>query len=236
LPRHVLTTTSPDPLIAALADRLPAFEPRATFPAVLASLRGVRGIPGRNDLYAFLRSLDGSHLSDDLILRIADHDRATRRSIVVRPRVSWGAQRDYLRRFRALDGAHPPRPISYKAAHARVRAERGPASALTCGECGDRAAEWSYSGFSPDEQVGWVTASTPDGVEETLRLWSPVPSDYEALCRRCHWERDESGALWTAPPAPKPAPVPAVLRTGPALPADAPAWVHAIAEPEARTR
>lgn len=212
-----LTVHDPDPAIAALADRLPDFQPRASFPEVHAALRGVIG---RNDLYALLRRLDGAHVHDDLILRIADHERAARRLVVVRPRLRWDAQREYLRRFRLRGGAHPPAPISYKTAHARVRDERGPASALSCDECGDRATEWSYGGFGLDEQVGTV-AGCP-------ALWSPDPADYDPLCSRCHWERDESGVLWgDAPLDPEP------LRRRPSaprapLPPDAPAWVRAL--------
>lgn len=230
MPRLHLTTTHPDPLVAALADRLPDFEPRASFPAVYAALRGVSGVPGRNDFYAFLASLDGSHLADDLIVRIGDHSHASRRTVVVRPRRDWDAQRAYLRRFLNRGNVHPATPISYLTAHKRVRTTRGPASAHSCEGCGERAAEWSYSGFSADEQVGWVTAISGEGFSATsLRLWSPVPSDYDPLCHSCHWERDSSGVLWgdtprpPKPAAPAPYPVP--------LPANAPDWVRALADP-----
>jgi hypothetical protein len=213
--------------LGMLAERLPEHAPRIAFPALWADVKHLRGVLGRDGLYRLLSTLDGARLDDGRIVRIAPHDRTARRFVVVRPRRSWEAQREYLARFRAHGGAHPPRPISYKAAHARVRAVRGPASASICGECGDRAAEWAYTGFGLDEQVG-IPYDGFDG----YALWSPDPADYDPLCRRCHWELDESGVLWgDAPRKPKASPASTLAE----LPADAPAWLRAMA-PEAAAR
>lgn len=197
----------PDSVFAALADRLPDLEPRASFPAVYRALSGIRGVPGRNQFYELLTALDGSHLGDDLILRIAHDPRPSRRQVVVRQRRTWPSQRRYLRQFLTL-GKHPPSPISYWAAHSRVRRERGPASMYDCVECAQfRADEWAYAGWSLFEQA------------DEHNVWSPFPEDYDPLCRRCHRERD---AVFPFPPLePRMAPGPVASP----LPPEAPDWV-----------
>lgn len=214
-----------------LADRLPDYSRRVAFPAFWNDVKHIRGILGRDGVYRVLSSLDGARLDDDgLIVRISNHERTARRFLVARPRLRWDAQRDYLRRFQAHGGQHPPRPISYRAAHARVRAERGPASAFSCEECGERAAEWSYCGWSIDEQIG-----EPFPGAERDAPWSPNPAEYDPLCSRCHWERDEL-ALWMGlGPTPEPKPVALPTANLAELPTDAPAWLRAMA-PEAATR
>ena len=108
-----------------LGDRLPEYEPRVSFPVLWRDVSHVRGILGRDNFYRLLSTLDGAHLGDDLIVRIAHHERLSRRTVVIRPRRSWTSQRDYLRRY--LDNGHvrPPRPVTYKAAHAAVRGVEG---------------------------------------------------------------------------------------------------------------
>lgn len=176
----------------ALADRLPDYEPRVAFPALWSDLRNVRGIVGQRQFYDLLTSLDGAHLADDLIVRIAHHERAARRSVVIRPRRTPAAQREYLTRYLRRGRVHPPAPISYNAAHKRVAEVRGPAASHSCAECGSPAAEWSYSGFSPDEQTGLIVTTE----STTFRAWSPNPDDYSPLCWLCHAEYDEAGVVW----------------------------------------
>ncbi|TYL51038.1 hypothetical protein [Agromyces mariniharenae] len=202
---------------------------RIAFSALWKDLQTVPGILGRDGLYRLLSTLDGARLDGDLIVRIADHERTARRSLVLRRRLTaWEDQRPYLRDFR-FRGGHPPRPISYRAAHARVRAERGPASAQWCDGCGERAEEWAYTGSSLDEQVG-----PPYRGAEDFALWSPYPADYAPMCRRCHHELDASGVLWGDAPLPPRRPVGPVVDFA-ELPADAPAWLRAMA-PEAADR
>lgn len=182
-----------------LVDRLPDIEPsgRTTFSDLWKSVSHFSGILGRNDFYTLLEALDGARLEDaGLIIRVGRRATASRRVILVRPLRPWNEQRMHLRRYLARGRVHPPEPVSYAQAHRRVRTERGPASAQVCGGCGDDAAEWSYSGFSPDEQIGWV--GEPGA--EILRAWSPVPSDYSPLCRECHWHFDEQGVIWGVGP------------------------------------
>lgn len=191
---HAARTTT---TLAMLGDRLPSYEPRVTFSTLWRDTRHIRGVLGRNGLYRLLLSLDHAHLNEDLILRVAARDAPGDSVLLIRQRWAWERQRAYLRRFIVRGHSHPPRPVSYREAHARIRAERGPASAYVCGECGQPAEEWAYQGLSPDEQVGWVeTVDEHGGSVDSLRLWSPVPADYAALCRRCHAELDASGALW----------------------------------------
>jgi hypothetical protein len=76
--------------------------------------------------------------------------------------------------------------MTYQACHARLRAQRGLASQWTCVRCGRRAEEWAYRGGSPSEIEGDV--HTRDKVRHMR--WSPEPSDYDPMCRRCHGARD----------------------------------------------
>ncbi|MFA4895537.1 hypothetical protein [Microbacterium sp.] len=75
------------------------------------------------------------------------------------------------------------KPITYGAAHARVRAARGRADLHVCADCGRRAQQWSYEGGCEFEQSGSVSFTW--GASSQLR-WSPDPDMYSARCRRCH--------------------------------------------------
>lgn len=208
-----------------LSDRLPDYEPRASFPGLWADVKHLRGILPRDSFYDLLTSLDGSHLNEDLIIRIRHHDRASRRAVLIRPRRPWEDQRHYLDRYLRRGRLRPPQPVGYKTAHDRIRAERGPASSYSCDGCGERAAEWAYAGFSPDEQTGVVASADENGVvNKTLRIWSPSPYDYIPLCARCHLEFDESGVVWPEPPPRRRRPA---TPSAP-LPPDAPTWVRAL--------
>lgn len=200
-----------EPTLAALADRLPDFAPRAAFPEVYAVFRTIRGTPGRNKFYALLASLDGSLVGDDLVLNITRDDRPSRREVILRPRLAAPAQRAFLRRFQAA-GGRPPRQMTYLAAHSLVRRERGPASRFACEECdAPFADEWAYSGGSIFEQA------------DEHDVWSPLPADYDALCIGCHRERDalgvDGGVFIPAPSRAR------VIPVRPRLPEDAPSWV-----------
>ncbi|GAA4053526.1 hypothetical protein [Agromyces indicus] len=216
--------------LAMLGDRLPDYEPRVAFPDLWRDVKHLRGILPRNAFYAFLTTLDGAHLHEDLLVRIRHHESASRRSVLIRTRRSWEEQRAYLGRYLARGRRRPPRPVSYKTAHARVRAERGLASNYSCVECGEPAAEWAYDGFSPDEQIDYVTFTTDAGIDRRLMLWSPNPADYSPLCWLDHVRRDESGLAFGVGPAPSPKP--RTLPPAPPLPADAPDWVRRIAAGE----
>lgn len=209
-----------------LADRLPDAEAAGstTFGALWKDVGHLPGILGRNDFHALLLALDGARLEDSgLIVRVGRDERPSRRIVLVRPPRSWAEQRTHLRRYMARGRVHPPQPISYAAAHRRIRDERGRAADFICGECGERAAEWAYMGFSPDEQLGMA------GDPETLRIWSPNPADYAPLCRECHWAFDELGIVWEGSSPASPLRRPAAPSTP--LPAGAPAWVRALSAP-----
>lgn len=79
------------------------------------------------------------------------------------------------------------RGVKYKTVHARLRRTRGPASAHRCAVCGERAAEWSYSGTDPLE-----VAELPDPSPFPRRplRYSLNLDHYEPLCLRCHNDRD----------------------------------------------
>lgn len=79
-------------------------------------------------------------------------------------------------------------PCTYLAAHKRVHHRRGRAAEHTC-PCGQPAEQWSYRGDSPREQEGWHTITGRKRRDVWVR-WSPDPADYDALCVRCHSERD----------------------------------------------
>lgn len=187
--------TSADPMTATkttllmLAERLPGLS-RITFPALWAAVAHLDGILDRPAFYRLLLTLDGAHLTNSgHLVRVINHERASRRALVITPLRTWPQQREYLHRYLARGHRHPLPPITYSEAHRRVRAARGPASADACDDCGEPAAEWSYAGASPDEQTGMVRMAGGDEV----RAWSPVPTDYDPVCRRCHRERDAYG-------------------------------------------
>lgn len=46
-----------------------------------------------------------------------------------------------------------PEGLTYRSAHRRVRATRGPAAAQPCAECTAPAVVWSYDGTDPDERT-----------------------------------------------------------------------------------
>jgi hypothetical protein len=81
---------------------------------------------------------------------------------------------------------HPDYPVSYQAAHDRVRAAKGSASGYLCADCGKQAEQWSYIHDSPDER--WM----PDAFG-VLRRISGDPANYEPRCRSCHVRYDKSG-------------------------------------------
>lgn len=64
--------------------------------------------------------------------------------------------------------------IKYRAAHERLRVERGRAADYECTDCGRPAAHWSYNHTDPDEltEKGWP--------------FSPSPEHYSPRCVPCH--------------------------------------------------
>jgi hypothetical protein len=66
--------------------------------------------------------------------------------------------------------------LTYAAAHQRVTAARGPASAQHCADClTEPASQWSYEGDDPNEQ------QTPTGLRFSGNVWA-----YTARCHACH--------------------------------------------------
>ena len=65
--------------------------------------------------------------------------------------------------------------MTYRAAHERVRAERGPASAQRCAQCGRPAAVWCYDGADPAART-----------DDRGRRYSLDPARYRPRCRSCH--------------------------------------------------
>jgi hypothetical protein len=70
--------------------------------------------------------------------------------------------------------------IGYTGTHARVRSQRGPASAHLCAECGAPARQWSYDHTDPNERTA------PQGP------YSTDPARYRPLCVPCHTRFDRS--------------------------------------------
>ena len=81
-------------------------------------------------------------------------------------------------------------PCSYDAAHQRVRYWRGRPSQYLC-VCGSQAEEWSYRNYSEYEMTGQRQKLYPNGTYGWINSrWSTHVKDYDALCVRCHEERD----------------------------------------------
>jgi hypothetical protein len=68
---------------------------------------------------------------------------------------------------------------SYAAAHTRIYATRGPATAHECVDCHQPATEWAYEGGCPREQT-----------DARGRIYSPDPSRYAPRCLGCHMAQD----------------------------------------------
>ena len=75
----------------------------------------------------------------------------------------------------------------YVPGYARAHQRLGSASLHTC-PCGAPAQDWSYKGGDPNA----LTQS--DGKYAGL-VYSLNPDFYEALCERCHGQRDQAGDL-----------------------------------------
>lgn len=65
--------------------------------------------------------------------------------------------------------------VGYTTAHRRVALTRGPASAQTCVDCGERARQWSYEHNCPQERR-----------DRRGRAYSADPTRYAARCIPCH--------------------------------------------------
>jgi hypothetical protein len=91
--------------------------------------------------------------------------------------------REYMRKYRAKmrDGGGPP--LTYRAAHQKVRNEKGLPSGSPCVECGKPGAQWSYNYQDPDELT-----DAADGP------YSASSDFYESRCASCHRRYD----LWQA--------------------------------------
>ncbi len=79
------------------------------------------------------------------------------------------------------------RPIGYRAAHARVAAERGLATRWPCEDCLKPAADWSYDHADPDELTATDAANL--GAAYSLDL-----NHYQPRCRPCHVALDKAHA------------------------------------------
>ena len=65
--------------------------------------------------------------------------------------------------------------VGTRAAHDRVRTDRGPATDYACTDCGRPAAHWSYDHRDPDERT------SPEGYPYSLNT-----EHYEPRCVPCH--------------------------------------------------
>lgn len=100
------------------------------------------------------------------------------------------AKKSYVPAEKPHTAAVPPTSeTTYNGAHLRVRRFRGAAKGYSC-LCGDTAQEWSYRGGSEYEQSG-TRPRWDKGVKvEVQSVWSRYIMDYDALCVKCHKERD----------------------------------------------
>ncbi len=89
--------------------------------------------------------------------------------------------------------------VNYNSAHARIRRDKGPASAHPCVDCGAPATQWAYDGLDPNE----LTDTTPS--ELGLR-YSLSVDHYQAKCAPCHVRMDRAHRVfesWNYPPTEK---------------------------------
>lgn len=72
-----------------------------------------------------------------------------------------------------------PARWQYARVHHRVVAERGHARDQDCTDCGGPAAEWSYDGSCPEEQVEVQIGGYPVRFSQDTARYAP-------RCRPCH--------------------------------------------------
>ena len=82
------------------------------------------------------------------------------------------------RAIKAATAARDRVPRSYVTAHRWLKKQRGLAVLHTCIDCGQQAAEWSYT-YDGE-------AHSDDHGEHMGKPWSPDPEQYEPRCHRCH--------------------------------------------------
>jgi hypothetical protein len=100
-----------------------------------------------------------------------------------RAHLARGYCRPHYLRWQRHGTPHPDVPVAtrqyeavtYRTAHAQVRAVRGAASSQRCAECGNPAVMWCYDGTDP-------TADT----DQRGRRFSLDPARYRPRCRSCH--------------------------------------------------
>lgn len=97
--------------------------------------------------------------------------------------------RKYREGGRPVDKPWSEGPISYEAAHRRVKAIYGAASNYPCSACGQQAHAWSYDHSDPNPLM-----------HQGVGLWADKPSvpysldpeRYDPMCRSCHGKRDRN--------------------------------------------
>lgn len=72
--------------------------------------------------------------------------------------------------------------VSYTAAHAQVRASRGPADTHRCLKCSRQAKDWAYQ-----HTAGAAELQTPKGSPFSMN-----PADYAPMCGTCHSALDQA--------------------------------------------
>lgn len=112
-----------------------------------------------------------------------------------RSKVSGLCEMHYYRRYRhgdtdtVIDTRRPE--VRYRAAHARIRQDRGAASAHPCVDCGRVAEHWTYDHADPDECTS-----------DTGQAYSMDPWHYRPRCVPCHAHYDGTG--WNQYTGPRP--------------------------------
>jgi hypothetical protein len=74
------------------------------------------------------------------------------------------------------------KPVTYSAAHYRVRSARGEVTGFSCKVCGNGAVNWAYNHNSTQEVV--------EVVRGCVVPYSENPEDYDPMCRSCHNDFD----------------------------------------------
>ena len=85
-------------------------------------------------------------------------------------------------------------PVTYAAAHKRVRAKRGPATAYRCVDCGEPANEWSYNHCEAMYELEQAVRGERGHV--SMLRFHPNPIYYSPRCRTCHALQRQTVAHW----------------------------------------
>lgn len=81
----------------------------------------------------------------------------------------------------------------YDSTHKELASLYGPARGWCCVDCGEQAAQWSYSRLTPERERLITLTDSRRGVDRQV-YYSTEPADYLPRCKPCHQRHDAAQA------------------------------------------